>query len=684
MQFTQPLFLIGYAAILIPILIHLFNFRKYKTYYFSNVKMLQDIAQKTKRESQLKHLIVLLLRILGIAALVTAFAQPFIPNKKFNTQKGNVVSIYVDNSFSMEGNTSDGTLFSDAITNAKEIINNFSYEDEFVLFNNDFAGQQSRLLNKDEALQTLDEWEISPNSKTWNEILSFEKNVCSRSLKSNTLHYYLSDFQKNNFDFSQFKHADSNLVFLVNLPAKQINNAVIDSCWFLTPVFRTGQEATLTVRVHNFGDEDIIKLPVKLYINDAQKALTAVDIKANSSADFQMKYQISGTGTQLAKIEIEDTPITFDDQLYFTYQVSSTTNISTIYEKTPNRFLDALYGKDSIFSYNAMAVHAIDYGRIKQSEVVILDEVVSITSGLANELDQYLSNGGTVIVLPNAEMSTASWNSFLNEIHVSQFGELVNKEMKVGSINRESAYYKGSMEKVSDNLDFPSAKKYFQFTQLSAGESIMTFDNRQPLLSAYNVGKGKLILSAVAMNDDFGNIHKHALFFIPMHNIGIRSIMQQKLYNIIGVDHYQSIRTMGQSNDDVIKIQNGQTTYIPEQRNMGNETVIYFHDQITQDGIYDVLNNGTTITSIAFNYDRKESQLNYYSEDEQKDIMVQQPKNVEWITSESKDITHAISERLNGKFLWQYFILFALVCFLAEILVLRLWGKFSIKKENKA
>ena len=132
MQFTQPLFLIGYAAILIPILIHLFNFRKYKTYYFSNVKMLQDIAQKTKRESQLKHLIVLLLRILGIAALVTAFAQPFIPNKKFNTQKGNVVSIYVDNSFSMEGNTSDGTLFSDAITNAKEIINNFSYEDEFV------------------------------------------------------------------------------------------------------------------------------------------------------------------------------------------------------------------------------------------------------------------------------------------------------------------------------------------------------------------------------------------------------------------------------------------------------------------------------------------------------------------------------------------------------------------------
>ena len=78
MSFTNPLMLIGLAAILVPIIIHLFNFRRYKTIYFSNVQMLEDIQKKTKRASQIQQLIVLLLRILGISCLVLAAAQPFL------------------------------------------------------------------------------------------------------------------------------------------------------------------------------------------------------------------------------------------------------------------------------------------------------------------------------------------------------------------------------------------------------------------------------------------------------------------------------------------------------------------------------------------------------------------------------------------------------------------------------
>ena len=74
MAFSNPLLLIGLAAILVPIIIHLFNFRRYKTIYFSNVKMLEEIKKKTKREQTLQQLIVLALRVLGIAALALAFA----------------------------------------------------------------------------------------------------------------------------------------------------------------------------------------------------------------------------------------------------------------------------------------------------------------------------------------------------------------------------------------------------------------------------------------------------------------------------------------------------------------------------------------------------------------------------------------------------------------------------------
>ena len=149
MLFTNPLLLIGLAGIAIPILIHLFNFRRYKTIHFSNVKMLEEIEKKTKRESQIMHLIVLALRVLGIAALVLAFAQPYIPNPKHKNVKGNLVTLYLDNSYSMESNSQSGTMLNDAIDAAKAIVNTFGYADDFVLTTQDFTGEESHILNKD-------------------------------------------------------------------------------------------------------------------------------------------------------------------------------------------------------------------------------------------------------------------------------------------------------------------------------------------------------------------------------------------------------------------------------------------------------------------------------------------------------------------------------------------------------
>ncbi len=684
MQFAQPLFFIGLTAILVPIIIHLFNFRRYRTYYFSNVKMLQDIAQKTKRESQLQHLIVLFLRILGIVSLVFAFTQPFIPSKTGISKNSNLVSVYVDNSFSMEGNTPSGTLFTDAIDNAKQIINNFRYTDQFVLYNNDFSARQSKRLNKDEALQELDNWTISPRSCTLDELLKFEENACANAEEFNIFHYYISDFQKNNFNFEELEHHDQSNSFFIHKPAKETGNVSIDSCWFLAPIFRVGQAVTLKVRLRNCGDAEVVKLPMKLYVNGEQKALTAVDLVANSTAECQMNYTITSAGLQCAQLQIEDIPITFDNQLFFTYQVTDNAKVSVVYEKTSNRYLAALYGMDSIFSYAEMEVNHIDYAELLKSSLVVLSEVKSLSSGLANELEKYLESGGSLLVLPAMDMETASWNSFLSKCNASQYAKLSEQGMKVGNINTESDYFKGSLQNQNEALDMPTVQKYFTFSPFHAEESIMTLENRNPLLFAHSVGNGRLILSAVAMNDDFGMAHRHALFFIPLHNMGIKSVMQQKLYNTIGVDHAQTVAKNLENSEDVyaLRLQNSDVEFIPEQRNMGNECLLFLGRDITEAGFYDVLQNGARQTTIALNYDRKESQLTYYSEKEMKDFIKTMPDSsqVQMYSSNDTDITHQIQESLHGRPLWRYFVFLALFFFLMEVAVLRLWGKWKLKK----
>src|SRR3954463_7435883 len=130
MQFVYPSFLFALAAVAIPILIHLFNFRKYKKIYFTNVRFLKEIKQDTRSRSQLKHLLILLARILAIIFLVFAFAQPYIPRNKNTLVSGTRdVSLFIDNSFSMDAVGQNGSLIEVAKKKAHDIALAYSPSD---------------------------------------------------------------------------------------------------------------------------------------------------------------------------------------------------------------------------------------------------------------------------------------------------------------------------------------------------------------------------------------------------------------------------------------------------------------------------------------------------------------------------------------------------------------------------
>lgn len=683
-HFQNPAFLFGLLAIIVPILIHLFNFRRYRTVYFSNVKLLRDIQQKTKRESRLQHLIVLMLRILGISALVFAFAQPYIPRNEDNNRNGNLVAIYVDNSFSMEVASREGNLFQDALNAAKNVVDAFSFSDDYILITNDFLGKYSRIMNRDEILSAINEIEISPRSKSLNEIIQLEEHLEASSRKEQVLSYYLSDFQKSRFSFEQISINKNHRLFLMPLPAEDVNNVSIDSCWFLSPVFKEGQQAVLNVRVHNYGAQDVIKLPLKLYVNNEQKAVAAIDVKAESYTDYQLSYTLSSSGIQCGTLQIEDAPIVFDDQFYFTYEVLPATRIIAIQEKE-NSYLRALYGKDSLFIYEEMNVNRINYAQFKNAELIVLDQIKEISSGLADELKKFVVAGGNLLVFPSLEQEKDSWQAFLeNKLSCNSYGELINGEVKVGRINTESAYFKGAIERQEYQLEMPSLLRFYGISSplVPTSETIMELENKMPMLVVSQVEKGQLFLSAVALNDEFGNAHKNALFFVPLHNIGIKSQRQTQLYGIIGKDEFQTIHKKSESAEDVfvMKLRDDGTEFIPEQRRIGNETMIYFHSQIDKAGFYDVEQGGVVLATFAFNFDRAESDLHYYSRNELEDISNNDETQMQVLTVDGKDLSRRIASELNGINLWRWFVGFALLAFLGEILVLRFWGRARYAK----
>src|SRR5215204_2104474 len=119
-QFLSPTLLYALLLIAIPIIIHLFNFRRFKKVFFTNVRFLKELKQETTSKSKLKHLLVLAARILAVAFLVFAFARPIIPSgQKKQNGSTDAVSVYVDNSFTMQAIRTDGTLLEVACRKAK-------------------------------------------------------------------------------------------------------------------------------------------------------------------------------------------------------------------------------------------------------------------------------------------------------------------------------------------------------------------------------------------------------------------------------------------------------------------------------------------------------------------------------------------------------------------------------------
>jgi hypothetical protein len=119
MQFKHPELLYALFFLIIPILIHLFQLRRFQKVEFTNVKFLKSVKLQTRKSSQLKKWLTLLTRMLLLACIIIAFAQPFIPNTEdFNDAQETV--IYLDNSFSMQAKGSNGSLLNGAI---QDIIN---------------------------------------------------------------------------------------------------------------------------------------------------------------------------------------------------------------------------------------------------------------------------------------------------------------------------------------------------------------------------------------------------------------------------------------------------------------------------------------------------------------------------------------------------------------------------------
>jgi N-terminal double-transmembrane domain len=635
MQFKHPEILWALFLLIIPLFIHLFQLRRFQKTPFTNVAMLQKVVSESRKSNSLKKWLLLFTRLLLLAALILAFAQPFVSSGTALKQKETV--IYLDDSFSMQAKDNGLALFEKAI---QDLIKNIDPESVFSLFTNTQTFTNIQIKDIQNNLLSLP---YTYKQLTLDEIGLKANTLFSKSNSSVKNLMVISDFQDRmaggNTPLDSMYHP-----YFVPLRSREAQNVSMDSV-FLSDRF--SDQAKLTVLLS--GGEPEEALPLSLYNNENLIAKTAA--KFGSNAKARVEFSIPGNEELNGRLTLVDNGLAYDNTFYFNINETEKIKVLAISE-SDNDYLNRLFTEDEFVLLN-FKLNQLDYSKLDDQNVVILDNLKAIPNSLQNVLRTFKNNGGTLILIPAADSDLASYNPFLSGPSNIRFIEKVSSNTKLTTIAFDHPLYRNVFEKQVTNFQYPSVKEYFKVQ--SNLPSILTLEGGDAFLS----GTDGLYIFSTPLELENSNFKNSPLIVPTFYNMAISSLKAPELYHTLGVPSNIDVTT-SLGNDDILSVAKEGYEFIPLQQTFPNRVRLSFDQNPTEDGIYTISENGNALQHISFNYPRVESQLSYL------DLESFSQANIQ-------DSVVSVFEQLeqdnNITAYWKWFVILALLLALIEVII---------------
>tara|TARA_X000000368_G_scaffold292727_1_gene232743 strand:- start:3074 stop:5092 length:2019 start_codon:yes stop_codon:yes gene_type:complete len=669
MTYQNPHLLYALFAIAIPIIIHLFNFRKHKTIYFSSVRFLKKIKEENKKTSELKNILVLLSRILAISFLVIAFAKPYIPTD--STQNPNDILLYLDNSQSMDVDFGKGNLLNNAKSKAIEIVQAYTEENNFYLITNDFESRDVSNYTADLMKLQIDKIEPSARQRSVSDIIAR-----ANSIKTENSHlYFISDFQQNSIKINNLKEQKiNNKISLIPIVNNNTKNISIDSLFTSGPVFISDNEVELHVIISNTGNEDIENEVLFLHLDNKQKSQQYINLLAKETKEIIFNFSPPSHQFINGEIKTHDSPITFDNSLFFTLTKAEKINISIINKEIGNKALKAIFGNDTaLFNLTSMTIKNINYNTLMRQNFIILNEVVELSSGLLSSLLSFTNNGGSLLIIPPSDLASfSSYNILLNSLGVNTINRKKENRLKINQFSTNHPIYNNVFSSPLEKVNYPISNQNYVLNSKKMSTQIIGLANKEDFLSVYTSKNGCIYQFSSPLNNNYNNFTRHALFVPTLINMATSSILVDRPYYIIGSNREISTKHIN-TPTSITHIKGENIDIIPTLTNKDGKQLLDPHNQIVRNGIYSVINNNLIVDKIAFNYNNSEGITSALDTDEiQEFISTNNIENISIVSTKTSNLKKIIQEQETGKEYWKIALLISLICFALEIILIKL------------
>lgn len=466
-------------------------------------------------------------------------------------------------------------------------------------------------------MEFLKQVEVSPSSHPYSTLINTAHHLLSLRNEANKRVFLVSDFQISQTDLNNIK-ADSTIqdVFLP-LQIANINNIYVDSLSFDRNIYQKGQKVNITVRIKNASDENIDNVPVKLFIDDVQQSMLNVSLSKHSSTNVDMSFVIKNSGVLKGKVQILDSPITYDDDFYFAMNINDKIKVLSL-NGTENKYLDRLFNNSDEVQLDNMPEHQIDFSVFAKYNVIILSSLSDISSGLANELNSFREKGGSLIIIPPINNATAPYSSALTSMHLPSYQSMVEKKLKVNALDDKNPLYKAVFSSVTENMPLPEVKKYYKISKQAgvARQDIMTLTNGDDFLVESATKTSKTFMFAVPFSEEFSDFTSQSIFVPTLWNMVLYSEKLLKPFMFMNDNSFMDLSLFADNiSSETITINNDNKSIsvVPQMLRQNNRLGFKLNYQIKQAGIFGIEDKGKKIGAIAINYPREESELMFHN-----------------------------------------------------------------------
>jgi len=647
MLFKYPNILYFLFLLLIPIIIHLVRWKRYRKVEFTNVAFLQELEIKSRKSRKLKELLILLMRLLALTFLILAFAQPFKESLALQqniTQTQNI--IYLDNSKSMSILKNNVTIWQTYL----QKITQLPQKQEYTILTNDqiftdIAGSELKKL--------LYNIKFSHQSTNHQKIFTKLKLLLSPDTHTRKNIIYVSDLQNVFNEKIQDSLFDTNTnYYFLNENYQEIPNISIDSIWLVKtePNFYT-----LSLQL----SASVQQLQTPLSIIQNNEVLWHSQVNFKDSLVQKISFQLPIKNIK-AKVVVNDQAFLFDNELFFCLQPITKPKILVISEKNIPNFLKKIYTDDEFVLKHISPKH-LDYNKLSDYQLVILYGFKKDFQISEAFLKKYVSQYGNLVVIP-AERQTESLQNLLRNWQINVGVKTDTNKVWLNHINYQHPFFKGIFTKKVKNFTYPFVKNHYVYTS-QAGNSLYLLSDGSAFASLVRQN-GNIFLINTPLSDKNTNFLHAASLVVPLfYQMAFYKNQPQQIYYVLGEENSFTIEA-SIPKDDIVKIKNDQAEYIPRQINLNKKIEIYTQNIPEKAGIYNIVHNDKVLSSIAFNDNRMENKLNF--------IRLPDLKNLQKINDLQEFITTE-NQFTRKKQLWKWFLSLALMFLLIEMLIIKFW-----------